>query len=262
MPTSLFGSVHTGALHGGALDPTNILSMLAAARSKGGRFVIKLSKGRDDFIKNADGTFSFTKWKALVDRFRSVNLGPYIADGTILGHYLIDEPHRSARWGGKAIPQATIEAMAKYSKQIWPGMTTMVRVVPSWLAGAPITYTYLDAGWVQYEKHHGDVTRWVVAEVAAAKRKGLGLVAGLNVINGGNGSSGILGTSGRYSMSASELRTYGGVLLAQSYVCGFMMWTYESAYKGPQYYARSDIKSAMAAISAKARAHTKTSCRQ
>jgi hypothetical protein len=258
MTTSLLSSVHTGTLVGGQIDPSNALTWLSGTRAKGGRIVIKMCKGADSYVKNADGTFSFTKWKALVDRFKTVNLGPYITDGTILGHFLIDEPHRAARWGGKIIPQSTIEAMAKYSKQIWPGMTTFVRVVPSWLASAPVTYTYLDAAWLQYEAWRGDVGTVLTSEVAAAKLKRLGLVVGLNVIDGGNGSSGIRGwTSGKYSMSASEIKTYGSVLLNQGYSCGFYNWTYDATY-----YGRSDIKSAFGDLSTKAKNHLKTSCSQ
>jgi hypothetical protein len=148
--------------------------------------------------------------------------------------------------------------MAKYSKQIWPGMPTIVRVVPSWLKQANISYTYLDAAWAQYAAYKGDVTKFITPEVAAAKYKHLGLVVSMNILDGGNGSSGIRGpSSGKYSMSASELKTYGNVLLNQTYACGFLMWMYNSSYFG-----RSDVKSSMSALASRARSHTKTSCRQ
>jgi hypothetical protein len=256
MKTPLLGTVHTGS--GRNLDPQYLLKELAAIRAKGGRVFVKMVGGRDGFVKNADGTFSLTKWKSLVDRYKAVNFASYVTDGTLIGHYLIDEPHRAAKWGGKPISQSTIEAMAKHSKQLWPGMTTFVRVVPSWLAQAPVTYTYLDAAWGQYAEHWGDLTKWITAEVATAKLKGLGLVVGLNVLDGGNGSSGIPGwTRGKYSMSASEIRNLGSALLSQSYACAFFMWMHDA-----EYYGRSDIKSAMADLSSKARAHPKTSCRQ
>src|SRR5512134_3050219 len=111
----------------------------------------------------------------------------------------------ASRWGGKVIPQATVEAAAAYSKQIWPTLPTIVN--------AP-----------------------------------LGLFAGLNVLDGGDGSSGFHGNyPGKWAMSAAELRTYGTALLSQSYVCGFGMWECRSAY-----YDRADVKSAMADLSAKA----------
>lgn len=251
-------TVHTGWLNGGSLSPNNILSNLSAARSKGGRVVIKLCKGKDQYVKNADGTFSLSKWKSLVSQYRNLNLGPYIKDGTIIGHYLIDEPHRAARWGGKGISHQTLEEMAKYSKQLWPDMHTMVRVVPSWLAGASFTWKYVDAGWTQYRSTLGDPAKYVKNEAAAASREGLGLVVGLNLLDGGNGSSRIRGkTSGKWAMSASEIRSYGSAMLSVSQACAFFNWTYDD-----DYYNRSDIKKAMADVSALARRHAKTSCRQ
>ena len=61
-------------------------------------------------------------------------------------------------------------------------------------------------------------------------------------------------------MSAAEIRTYGTALLNQSYACGFYNWTYQ--YHGPEYYNRSDIKSALTELSKKAKLHARTSCRQ
>jgi hypothetical protein len=250
--------IHTGAMRGG-ITPDATPRMLAEAKAKGLRLVIKLSGGHESMVENADGTFSYAKWKALVDRFKTVNLAPYITDGTIIGHYLVDEPNIASRWGGKAIPQATVEAMAKYSKQLWPGMTTFARVAPTWLASSSISYTHLDAGWAQYQASKGDPARWIAAEVAAAKGKRLGLMVGLNALAGGNGSSGIprVKSSWPPPMSASELRTNGTAMLNQSYACGFFLWT-----NYPSYYGRSDIKAAMTELAVKARSHVKTSCRQ
>jgi hypothetical protein len=247
--------VHTGWKNGGPLTPKNIISWLSGARAKGGRAIVKLSKGSDHYIKNSDGTFSLSKWKALVGAYRNVNLDPYIKDGTIVGHFLIDEPHRSARWG-KPISHATLEEMAKYSKQLWPQMPTMIRVVPSWLGEAKFQYRYVDAGWAQYEPGKGDPKRWVEAETAAAKREGLGLVIGLNVTDGGDGSSGIRGDSrGKWAMSATELRRNGLAMLSSSHGCAFIMRAHVESY-----YERSDIKRAMAELSSKAKAHSRTSC--
>jgi hypothetical protein len=258
MQPEYFSSVHTGTVRAGGLSTTNILPLLSAARAKGARVVLRLCMGRDSYVKNTDGTFSLSKWKSLVARYKDVSLGSYINDGTILGHFLIDEPQRAEKWGGKPISQATIEEMARYSKQLWPGMATLVRVVPSWLASSSISYTYLDAAWTQYAYGKGEVGKWITSEVSAAKSRGLGLVMGMNVLDGGNGSSKIAGwTQGRYAMSASEIKSYGTTLLNQTYGCGFFLWTHDL-----DYYGRSDIKSAMADLSAKARAHTKTSCRQ
>ena len=258
MTSGGLSSIHTGWMSGGALDPKNIMSHLAATKSKGGLAIVKLCKGKDQYVKNADGTFSLSKWKALVSRYRNLNLAPYIKDGTIIGHYLIDEPHRAERWGGKGISHKTLEEMARYSKQLWPDLTTIVRVAPSWLAGASFKYRYVDAGWTQYRANRGDAAKWVASEAGAAAREGLGLVVGLNVLDGGNGSSGIRGYSrSKWAMSASEIRKYGAAMLRPDLACAFVMWTHDS-----DYYGRSDIRSAMAEVSSAAKKHIRTSCRQ
>jgi hypothetical protein len=61
-------------------------------------------------------------------------------------------------------------------------------------------------------------------------------------------------------MSATEIRNNGTALLQQSYACGFYNWAFD--YFGPTYYARTDIKAAMAYLSDQARTHIRTSCRQ
>ena len=250
---------YNGSKYG--VEPAWIINELNTARAKGGRMVLELASGADSRIQNGDGTFSYTKWKALVDGFRKFNLNSYITDGTLMGHFLIDEPQNARKWGGKPISHATVEAMAKYSKSIWPGLPTFARVAPVWLSQTSISYVYLDAGWAQYLSPFGNPTTWITTQIAAAKKKGLGLALGLNVLDGGNGSSGIRGTlSGKYKMSATEIRTYGTALLNQSYACGFFSWSHVEG--GAIYLARTDIKSAMTSLSKLAAAHVKTSCRQ
>jgi hypothetical protein len=58
-------------------------------------------------------------------------------------------------------------------------------------------------------------------------------------------------------MSGSEIRKYGEAMLGESLACAFFNWQHDT-----DYYDRSDVKSAMADVSAKARAHARTSCRQ
>jgi hypothetical protein len=255
LAVSQINSVHTGMVY--TATPSGLLTFLSQLRAKGGRVLIKLA-GPETTYKNADGTFNLTKWKAGVDRFRNIDFNSYIADGTIVGHYIIDEPNFSTRWGNHVIPQATVEAAAKYSKQRWPSLPTIVNAPAPWLASVPVTYVYLDAAWAMFRSKNGNAGTWVAGQANRAKTKGLGLVAGMNVLDGGDGSSGIRGTQPRtWAMSAAELKQYGTGLLSQSYVCAFSMWRYSDAY-----YNRTDVKAAMGTLSQMARSHVKTSCRQ
>jgi hypothetical protein len=256
LTVSQINSIHTGLVE--RPTPSNILSFLSQLRKRNGRVLMKLS-GSESTYKNADGTFNLTKWKSSVDRFRSIDFSSYIADGTIVGHYLVEEPHFKGRWGDKGVPQATLEAAAKHSKLRWPNMPTVVSAPPNWLASVPLTYVYLDAGWAMYRAKTSDnPADWIAQQVKRAKSKNLGVVAGMNVLDGGDGTSGIRGTQPRtWAMSAAELKRYGSALLAPSHICAFAMWRYSDTY-----YGRADVKSALAELSAKASGHARTSCRQ
>jgi hypothetical protein len=246
LPVDLYGSMYTGG-HMNPQTPESLLSRLATIRAARGRVVLALAGGPLQFT-NADGTFNFELWKARVGRYSGVDFNSYIDDGTVIGNYLIDQPNCSTCWGGQVIPQDTVEAMAQYSKSIWPSLTTITRAETTWLAEFPGEYVYLDAGWAQYVVRKGDVNTFVTDNVAAAQAKGLGLIVGLNVLKGNTDLS---------SLTASQVKTFGSVLLGSSYACAFISWQYD-----PIYFSQPDIKSAMAFLSKKAKRHAPTSCRQ
>jgi hypothetical protein len=236
--------------------PDGIRQNLETAQNRGARVFIHLA-GDPKYYKTSSGKFDLTKFKKRLDRFKGVNIGEYIKDGTFAGNILFDEPNDPSNWGGDPMPYSQIEAAAKYSKQLWPGLPTLVRARPTWLAKTSMSYNYLDGGWLQYVSRFGSVTSVRDAEIAAAKKKGLKVVFGLNVMNGGNGSSGWRGTqSGQYKMSASELLKYGKALLGASTSCGFLMWRYDSDYLG-----KSSIRSAMKELRYIAGNTSTTTCR-
>ncbi len=240
-----------------AASVSSIKRYLEIARQRHARVFIQFSGSRSNY-RNSDGSFSLTKWKNRVAAYKAVNLDSYIKDGTLAGHYLIDEPNDGSNWDGDPISYSTIEAAAKYSKGIWPGLTTVVRVVPTWLRGASFSWQYLDAAWAQYSARKGDVADYRDTQVAAAKAEGLGLVFSMNVLDGGNGSSGWRGTkSGKYNMSPSELSRYGKTLIGASYACAFLMWRYSDTY-----LSRSGVMTSMRSLSSAAKDRSNTACRR
>jgi hypothetical protein len=217
-PTEEFGSRYNGAMR--TMGPEGILDELAAIKSRGGRIVLMLAGSQPNYL-NSDGTFSLTKWKSRIDRFRNVNFSSYVSDGTIIAHYLIDEPYDPANYGGTPVSGATIEEMARYSKSIWPNMPTVVRSEPYYIKWSG-TYQYLDAAWAQYLARKGDPYDYINKNVTTAKQMGLGLVVGLNLQKGGNPN----GTG----MSASEIESFGKALLSSTYPCAFISWQYDAGY--------------------------------
>jgi hypothetical protein len=247
-PTNTFGSIYNGGLRNARdiEEKTDLRTELAAIKSRGGKVMLTLS-GSQKYYVDSYGNFSFTKWKQRIDTFRSINFASYITDGTIIGHFLIDEPSDPANWNGKVIPQATVEAMAKYSKQIWPGMATIVRAESTWLGQWTGSYQYLDAAWAQWVYRKGDPLDFINRNVADAKKKGLAVVAGLNILRGGDN---------RYPLTAAQIKSAGGALLSSSYPCAFMSWQYDS-----QYLSGTGIQDAMKYLRSKAQNRTFKSCR-
>ena len=235
----------------------SVVKYLQIAKERGAHVLIQFGGGRDNYL-DSQGNFSLAKWKDRVAPYKSVDLSSYITDGTLAAHYLIDEPEDPTRWNGKPIAYSELEEVARYSKEVFPGLTTIVRVVPTWLQGAAFRWVHLDAAWAQYTASKGDVTVYRDKQAAAAKDQGLGLMFSLNVLDGGDGSSGRQGTkSSSHNMSALELATYGKALIEAPHGCGLFMWREDAGFLGAP-----GIRAAMDVLSAQAKARPATSCNQ
>jgi hypothetical protein len=209
--------------------------------------------GSGKHMRDSEG-FSFTKWKQRVDRYRGIDFESYVADGTLIGHLIMDEPSDPGNWNGKRVPLPEIEAMAKYSKEVWPTLATIVRAWPWYLKGG--SYPHLDATWIQYHSRFGDIDTFLSTHLSEAKALGLAVVGGLNVINGGNKDSGMPSfKDGKNAMNPSQLRSWGGRFLEED-VCLFILWNYRS-----EYFSRSDVKAAIEDLAEQARRRPKRACR-
>jgi hypothetical protein len=252
LPTGEFGSRYDGAMRN--IAPGHLLRELRAIKQRGGK-VILMFAGPEHYYKT-NGYFSLSKWKARINRYRRINFSSYVRDGTVIGHYLIDEPNDPKNWRNRPVQPSTVEEMAKYSKQIWPNMPTVVRTWPSYFSRKTgrngrlraVRYRYLDAAWAQYEVHRfPNVNEFVRSNVATAKANGLALIIGMNVIHGGR--------SRRTEMTAEQIRSYGSLLLETSYPCAFISWQYRDYYM-----KRRSIQQAMAHLRSKAKSRGYKSC--
>jgi hypothetical protein len=243
LPTDKFGSVFNVAMRN--IAPSDLLSELAAIKSRGGKIVLMFAGKERNYIGN-DGRFSLSMWKERVNRYKSVNFGSYVTDGTIIAHYLIDEPNDPHNWGGVPVSGAMVETMAAYSKSIWPQMPTVVRVDPGYLADTGGPYRNLDIAWAQYVMRKGSAGDYIRQNVADAQKVGLGLITGMNITRGGP-------TGGE--MTATQIVSNGTAILAESYPCAFLNYFWYEPY-----VTRSDIRSALVTLSQKADAHVARSC--
>jgi hypothetical protein len=252
LPTQELGSNFNGTVVNARVwlpsttRPTNImLEELAAIKSRGSKVILVLAGSYFHYLDES-GRFSLTKWKERVNAFRTTPFSSYITDGTIIGHKLIDEPNDASNWGGVPVPPATVEEMAKYSKQLWSKMPTLVRVESTYLAQWSGTYRYLDAAWAQYVTRKGTPGDFITRNVADAKRKGLALITGLNIRKGDFGEP----------MSPSLIKSAGLTLLSSWYSCAFLSWQYDV-----DYLATPGVRDALKDLRAKALNRPYKSCR-
>lgn len=261
IPYGLFGMTgrklvdpYTSAMQ--AAQPDSILLDLAAARARGARIVVNFTGGATTNLTDSAGHFDYGRWKARLDRFLPAvdQLNGYVADGTLLAYLMIDEPFATNTWGGQAVPRATLDQMAQYSKSLFPELATAVRAAPSELQG--YTWQYLDVSWAQYTVRKGPIDTYVQSEVSAARAQGLGLVVGLNISKGGDGSSGN-GTTNQWSMSGAEILAYGHPLLADPYPCAFLAWDNRASV-----ITLPDVAAALQELASAAGGHVASSCRR
>jgi len=272
---AFWGTKYTGATIW--TSPKKIINFLEEAQSKGMRVVISLAGyGKSDY-QNPDDTFNLGLWKASVDRYAGINLDKYINNGTIIAHYLVDEPKSRSNWGGDVIPNDILDAMAQYSKQRWPNMATAVRVTPTDLAenaggyDVPLPdwkWNYLDTAWLQYSNRKGPINGYISAESQSANQQGLGLIVGLNPLTGGDGSSGKPGPdkySDKWTMSKNELLAYGMPLINSHISCAFLMWTYRYDYDTSynfSYFGLPEISAAVDSLKEAASQTSQNSCKR
>lgn len=250
IPPDLYGDPYTGSKV--YFAPSRAVEKLREARDAEMRIVVKLA-GRQEHYQNPDGTFNFEMWKSQVDRYRDVPFDEFVADGTVVAHQIVSEAKARDQFGGTVIPNDVLDEMAAYSESLWPTMPTLVRAdatdleehaagyetpSPGW------TWRYLDAASSRYLARKGDPAAYAETEQASADRQGLALAIGLNVLSGGDGTSGLPSPElpGAWAMSGDELRTYTAALLEHSRACSFEMWKYFST---ASYFTEPIIADAM-----------------
>lgn len=249
-PAESWGPEFSGTVY--TAQPDSLLADLESARRASVRLFVSFT-GNEQHLRDANG-FNLTKWKARVDRFRGYDLSSYIADGTISGHFILDEPSDEANWNGHVVPLPQIEEMARYSKEIWSTMPTIIRAWPDFLKG--FEYHNLDAVRVQYHARFGDIDEFIHGHLTEARALGLKVIGGLNVIHGGGKDSGMPSYSpGKFSMSPAQLRAWGTRYMEED-LCGFVLWEHR-----PDYFSRPDVKAALEDLSRLARGRPKQSCR-
>jgi len=225
--------------------------LLPMAREAGMRVTLRMT-GDHQHYTDEDGNFDMARWKAQLEPWVVVadELAPYISDGTLCAHMLLDDIRT---WEGDNPTGDELDDMARASKETLPGLATFVREhatrMPIPTSG---TYTHVDAIVNQYRHREGDVHDYTRQEVARARTLDVRIIHGLNIANGGDGSSEQPGwQKDRFAMSADEIRRYGAVLATPPDISMFLNWEYDGEERwsdgsvGSDYFDRPELTAAL-----------------
>ncbi len=248
-----------------AADPSTIVRVLATLKRTGRRACPAFAGGRHSqyaTVSRGDSTWSYAKWQARVDRFKPDAIRraimAYADSGTLICHYLIDEPLNYPSWFGHRIPFPLIDSTAAYNDVLFERkLSGYVRDNPTGLTG--YTWRSLDGAWLQWSVSKGSVTSYLTDQRAAATRAGLGLIMGINIVNGGTRTAPCRYGAGTYSNNCElgplEALAAARVLLAAPEACAFTMWQQDATRQREPEWAAT-----FAEIRRLGRAHPPRSC--
>jgi hypothetical protein len=271
---NLLGSVSdpapfTAAVQG--VSPDNIVRYLAKAREAKIRLELNMTGGQHErnFAPGGD-RFDMATWKARMNGYNTpaikAAVAEAVADGTIIGNSVMDEPHVSGggdgnTWGPKGtMTKAMVDEMCGYVKAIFP--TLPVGVAHRHDAFEPNnSYRVCEFVITQYAARLGSITAFRDGALALGRRDGHAILFSINILNGGTQDRD--GTwdcpqsgKGTYSpncrMTPDQVRQNGLALGPAG--CGLLMWRYDAEFmaKPENRRAFQEIANTLAALPNKA----------
>ena len=224
-------------------SPDGIVKQIDAARSKHQRLLLAMTGGCScNYLTN--GKFDLTKWKNRMNLFKTTAIknavAAGVADGTIIGNTVMDEPE-TKQWGG-VMTKPMLDGMGTYVKNIFPTLPVGVNHGPTgyyqWRGSE--RYRVLDYVLNQYSwwVTTGNIAAWRDKVLAQARLDGVTPAFSLNVINGGvqdrSGTYDCTGTGGmgsRYPncrMTPTQIRDWSKA--TGVYGCAMTLWKYDKTF--------------------------------
>lgn len=130
---------------------------LDEAQSCGTKVIVKLVGGTDDIV-NTNGGLNLWKFENEINDFAG-DIDPYVNNGTIIAHQVIDEPHDCQDWNGICPQQWKVDDASAISKEYWPTLLTSVNTSADYAR----EYNWVDTDLInfQYAYHKGDLTAYI-----------------------------------------------------------------------------------------------------
>jgi hypothetical protein len=270
--TQLKPNTETFTLTLGPTTASNIVTLLAAARAAKIKMILAMTGGsHSNYL--TDGVFDYTKWKAKMDTYNTAAIrdavAKAVADGTILGNFVMDEPNVSGggdgnTWGPKGtMTKARVDGMCGYVKAMFP--TLPVGVAHNHNTFEPDqSYTVCEFLIDQYAYRKGSVTTFRDEGLALGQRDNIAIIFSLNTLSGGiqaardglwycdpetTGGRGTFDPTCR--MTPEQIREFGRVLGPAG--CALLMWRYDDVMMQDLEYQRAfrDVAAMLATAPAK-----------
>ena len=254
-----------------AVIDTRVMRDLQRTRECGARTFAQIRRGK---LKDSSGNLSVQAARTELDTWPWPGLCGRVQDSTIIAFYIGDDVE-AAEWGPAKLPVrlAQWDTIAGIIRSRCPGAPVAIRAHPNQLEVRG-DWLWLTTAWTQYTNRRGPPEEFLALQVASAKRQRLGLVAGVNLLNGGCGPADrrkcfpdipgttLVGTEPEfYQLSAAELLYYKTVALSHPYVCASVDWSWGPNFRS-DFHERPEIRSAAKALGVAARNRPSTSCVQ
>ena len=231
-----------------SVTPSNIIEKISEARQNRTKLLLAMTGGAHDNYLTL-GMFDRSKWDAKMNSFNTSAIksavAGAVADGTILGNVVMDEPNVSGRgdgntWGPPGtMTKARVDSLCGYVKDLFPTLPAGVQHRHD-IFEPTKSYRVCDFLASQYASRIGDVTAFRDAGLAMARRDGHAILFAMNILNGGvQDKDGVYdctgpgqGGKGTYEpncrMTAQLVREVGMTLGPAG--CGFMVWRYDATF--------------------------------
>ena len=245
---------------GNFTDPAGIVVQIAAARTKRQRLLLAMTGGSSSKY-TTNGKFDMAKWKNRINQFKTTTIknavAAGVADGTIVGNSLLDEPE-TKRWGG-VLTKPMLDQMASYVKAIFPTLPVGVNFGPTgyqWRTSERYNVVDYSANQYNWWITAGNAAAWRDKVLAQAQHDGVTVAFSLNVLDGGvqdrSGTYDCTGTGGKGTyfpncrMTPSQLRDWGRIIGPSG--CSLLLWTYDYGFitKSTNLTAIKDLAATMA----------------
>ena len=245
-------------------SPQNVVSLIANARATGQKLILVLTGGGQAQY-STNGAFDLAKWQARIDQYNTAPIRDAIAagvaDGTVLGNSLMDEPEHK-NWGG-VMTKPLLDTMAAYAKVYFPTLPMGPSHGPNgyYLWRPNERYRVVDYVVSQYNYWVTDanVAAWRDKVLAQAKLDGVAVAFSMNILDGGQNAArdgawscpaGMSAGRGTHEpacrMTATQIRDWGKALGPAG--CAMLMWRYEDKAMGlpDNQQAMRDVAAALA----------------